>query len=472
MRQFADVGVDVVVIGAGVVGCALARELSHHECTVVIVDQADDIGEGTSKANTAILHTGFDCVPGSLESRLVRRGYGLLRRYADEANIAIEELGAVLVAWDEEQAAALPELMEKAGANGYDETYLLDATEVYELEPHLGPGVVAGVRVPGESIIDPWSVVVAFAVEAVRAGVELRLNTLVTSVESEAPGHVVNTSSGRLRTRWVINAAGLSSSVVDGMCDHHDFTIRPRRGELIVFDKLSRSLVNSIILPVPTSRTKGVLIAPTVFGNVLLGPTAEDVDDPGATATTHNGLERLRAAGRRMMPALLDEEVTAAYAGLRAASEHQDYQVHLHGDENYLCVGGIRSTGLTASMALAEHALSLMRSAGFEAAPKPLAPAPVMPPLGESQRRPYLDGELIRENPAYGEILCHCERVSAGEIVDALTGDVAATGVSGLRRRTRAMNGRCQGFYCAARVLSLMIEVTGADPLDVTGLTP
>lgn len=472
MNEPSDELVDVVVIGAGVVGCALARELAHYDCSVVLLERAADIGEGTSKANTAILHTGFDCLPGTLESRLVHRGYELLRRYAREANIALEETGAVLVAWDREQAAALPQLITKARANGCDETYLMDAAAVYELELHLGPGVVAGVRVPGESIIDPWSVVGAFAIEAVRAGVQLRLNTRVTSLEREPTGHVVVTSSGRIRARWVLNAAGLSSSVVDGMCDHHDFTIRPRRGELIVFDKLSRSLVTSIILPVPSSRTKGVLIAPTVFGNVLLGPTAEDVDDPSATATTRDGLQRLRDAGRRMMPALLDEEVTAAYAGLRAASEHQDYQVRLHDNERYLCVGGIRSTGLTASMALAEHALTLMRSAGFDAAPRPAVAAPVMPPLGESQRRPYLNEELIGANPAYGEVLCHCERVSTGEIIDALTGDVAATGISGLRRRTRAMNGRCQGFYCAARVLALMIEVTGAEPLDVTGLAP
>jgi glycerol-3-phosphate dehydrogenase len=229
-------------------------------------------------------------------------------------------------------------------------------------------------------------------------------------------------------------------------------------------------LVNSIILPVPTKRTKGVLISPTVFGNVLLGPTADDVDDPGATGTTREGLERLLDAGARMMPELLDEEVTATYAGLRAASEHQDYQVRRHEGENYVCIGAIRSTGLTSSMALAEYVMELMRSAGFDAASLPAPPVPVMAPLGEGQRRRYLDNELIAVNPAYGEVVCHCERVSAGEIVDALKGDVAATSISGLRRRTRAMNGRCQGFYCAARVVAMMIEATGRVASDLTGL--
>jgi glycerol-3-phosphate dehydrogenase len=464
------VDVDVAIVGAGVVGCALARELARYDVRVTVLEQASDICEGTSKANTAILHTGFDCVPGTLESRLVRRGYELLSRYCAAAGIALEVTGAVLVAWDDEQASALAGLADKARANGYDATRLLDAAEVYGREPHLGAGVTAGMSVPDESIIDPWSVVAAFAIEAVRAGVTLRLGTRVTSLCREDEMFLVQTTQGPVRARWLLNAAGLASSDIDGMCDHHDFTIRPRRGELIVFDKLGRDLVSSIILPVPTARTKGVLISPTVFGNVLLGPTADDVDDPGATATTRDGLARLRAAGARLMPALLEEEVTATYAGVRAASEHQDYQVRRHAGENYVCVGGIRSTGLTASLALAEYVLDVMREGGFDAPRREDRPVPTMPPLGEGQRRRYLDDEAIARDPAYGELVCHCERVSAGEIRDALGGEVAASGLPGLRRRTRAMNGRCQGFYCAARVVAMMAELTGDDASTLTGL--
>ena len=464
------VDVDVAIIGAGVVGCALARELAGFDCSVTVLEQAPDICEGTSKANTAILHTGFDCVPGTLESRLVHEGYGLLAQYARDANIALETTGAVLVAWDDEQAAALEGLAQKARDNGYDATRVIGASEVYRLEPHLGEGVTGGLTVPGESIIDPWSVVAAYATQAVRAGAQLRLGTRVTSLARAEGVHVVATSSGTVRATWLLNAAGLSSSSIDGLCDHHDFTIRPRRGELIVFDKLGRGLVNSIILPVPTSRTKGVLISPTVFGNVLLGPTADDVTDPEATATTREGLGRLRDAGRRMMPALVDEEVTAAYAGLRAASDHQDYQVRRHEGENYVCVGGIRSTGLTSSMALARHVVALMVEGGFSAPSRERPPVPVMSPLGETQLRPSLDDARIAANPAYGRVVCHCERVSEGEILDAISGDVAATTLSGLRRRTRAMNGRCQGFYCGARVVAMMADATGCDVGALTGL--
>ena len=456
---------DVVIVGAGVVGCALARALAFHELDVAVVERSADICDGTSKANTAILHTGFDCVPGSLESRLVARGYELLDAYAEETGIAVERCGAVLVAWDDEQRGALDAIQEKANANGYTATKRLTPAEVYALEPHLGPGVTGGLTVPGESIIDPWSVPLAFMTEAVSAGVDLMRSTELLAVETTDDHHQLTTSQGVVRTRWLINAAGLASGIVDGFCDHHDFTVTPRRGELVVFDKLARDLVNSIILPVPTKRTKGVLVSPTVFGNVLLGPTADDLDDPEATATTESGLDRLRAAGAALMPELLKEEVTATYAGLRAATEFSDYQLHLHQAQRYVCVGGIRSTGLTASMAIAEYVVGLLAEAGEALQPRRTLPSsPRMPLLGEQQRRPFLNDEQITADPAYGELVCHCERVSVGEVRDACDGPVPPRDLGGLRRRTRAMNGRCQGFYCAAAVISLMAERTGLDP--------
>ncbi|HEV3186844.1 MAG TPA: NAD(P)/FAD-dependent oxidoreductase [Acidimicrobiales bacterium] len=471
--HFVDDGVvDVTVIGAGVVGCAIARHLARYEISVKVVERSNDVGNGTSKANTAILHTGFDCVPGTLESSLVRRGYDLLGSYAALAGIAVECTGGLLVAWDDEQFDALPALQEKAVLNGYAETRLLSAQEVREREPNLGEGVRGGLDVPGESIICPWSTTLAFAKEAASAEVTFLFNTTVTGVAFGDDESVVTTTSGDVRTRWVINAAGLSSSEVDGLCDHHDFTVTPRRGELIVFDKLARDLIRSIILPVPTSRTKGVLVAPTVYGNLLLGPTAEDVDDPFDTATTQNGLAGLLDAGRRILPSLLNEEVTATYAGLRAATEHQDYQIRSHPDERYVCVGGIRSTGLTSSMAIAEHVVQLMVDAGMALTERADATVvPLMPPLGESQRRRYDDVEAIARRGEYGEIVCHCERVSRGEILDACVGEFAALDVGGLRRRTRAMNGRCQGFYCAAEVVALLNELTTPPPSSSNATT-
>jgi glycerol-3-phosphate dehydrogenase len=448
---------DVAIIGAGVVGTAIARTLAGYQISCVLLEAADDVGTGTSKANTAILHTGFDAKPGSLESRLLTRGSGLLRAYAERAGIAVERTGAVLVAWSPEQAAALPAIADRARRNGYRAVRELSAAQVYEREPALGPGALAGLSIPDESVIDPWSVPLAFATEAVRAGVALRLGTRVTgvSVAGDA-GFELATTRGPVRCGWVVNAAGLGSDEIDRMFGGSGFTIRPRKGELIVFDKLARRLLNSIVLPVPTARTKGVLVAPTVYGNVLLGPTAQDVADRSDVSTTRSGLAALLAAGHRLLPGLAGEEITATYAGLRAATEHPDYIIRVTG--RYACVAGIRSTGLSASLGIAEHVAGLLAEAGLPLKPREAVAPPVMPYLGEVAPRPYADPARIAADPAYGEIVCHCEQVTRGEIRDAIASDVPPAGLDGLRRRTRAMNGRCQGFYCAATVSRLFAD--------------
>jgi glycerol-3-phosphate dehydrogenase len=456
---------DVVIIGAGVVGTAIARTLARYQLDLVLLDAAADIGTGTSKANTAILHTGFDAKPGSLESRLLRRGSALLRAYAAEAGIAVERTGARLVAWNPEQLAALPGIEANARRNGYRAIRALRADELYAREPALGPGAAGALEIPDEAIICPWTTPLAFATEAVEAGVRLRLSTEVTAAAFAGGQHELTTTRGPLRARWVVNAAGLGSDVIDAMFGGGGFTITPRRGELIVFDKLARPLLRSILLPVPTARTKGVLVAPTVYGNVLLGPTAQDVPDRADTATTEAGLHALLGAGQAILPGLAGEEVTATYAGLRAATEHADYQVYADGDRRYACAGGIRSTGLSASLGLAEHVAGLLEETGLRLVPRPgPAPAPpAMPYIGEAGIRPYQDAARIAADPAYGEIVCHCERVSRGEIRDALASSVPPADPGGLRRRTRAGNGRCQGFYCAAAVSHLMAGAASAE---------
>ena len=448
---------DVAVVGAGVVGAAVARELAAHGVRVAVLDAADDVCEGTSKANTAILHTGFDAPVGSLEAELVRRGYELLGSYADAAGIAVERTGALLVAWTTEQLDALPGLATKAEANGYRQTRLVGADELYRHEPHLGAGALGALEVPGESVMDPWTPVLAFATEAVRDGTALMLGYRVETVETGADGvHRLGTARGTVICRWLVNAAGLSADLVDVMLGHDDVTVRPRRGELVVFDKAAHDLVRHVLLPVPTSRGKGVLVSPTVFGNVLLGPTADDVDDRTDTASTSAGLAGLREHGRRILPALLDEEVTAVYAGLRAATDEPDYRIASSPDQRYVRVAGIRSTGLTASMAIAEHVADLLREAGCPLRSRHSEPPPTMPALGERQERAYERSDLVAADPAYGTLVCHCERVSAGELRDALASALPARTLDGLRRRTRAMNGRCQGFHCGASVRALI----------------
>ncbi|MFD9377437.1 FAD-dependent oxidoreductase [Streptomyces sp. NPDC059999] len=448
---------DVTVVGAGVVGAAIARELSRLPLRVALVEASDDVGDGTSKANTAILHTGFDAVPGSLEARLVREGRRLLTAYAAESGIPVEPLGALLVAWDEEQRAALPGLADKAVRNGYRAARIIPAEEVRAREPRLGPGVTGALDVPGESVICPWTTTLAYATQAVRAGVDLHLGCRVRSV---APGdpHTLATTRGPLRTRHLVNAAGLYADEIDRLLGHADFTVTPRRGQLIVFDELARDLVRHILLPVPSALGKGVLVSPTVYGNVMLGPTAEDLDDKTATGSTAEGVALLRERGRRILPALLEEEVTAVYAGLRTATEHDDYAIRAHPAQRYVTVGGIRSTGLTASMAIAAHVVELLADGGLPVTgarePRPVR----MPNLGEAYPRPYRDARLIEADPEYGRIVCHCERVTRGEIRDAFASTIPPASPDGLRRRTRARGGRCQGFHCGAAVRALFEE--------------
>lgn len=450
---------DIAVVGAGVVGSAIARALARHpHLRIALVEAQDDVGQGTSKANTAILHTGFDAVPGSLEARLVREGAHLLAAYAAESGIPVEPVGALLVAWDEEQLAALPRLAGKAERNDSRDTRLIGSAELYEREPHLGPGALAALHVPGESIICPWTTTLAYATQAVRHGVDLHLNSRVEQASRRDETHVLHTARGALRARWLINAAGLHADTLDRALGHDDFTVTPRRGQLLVFDKLARDLVRHILLPVPTALGKGVLVAPTVYGNVLLGPTAEDLHDKQATDSTADGLAFLREKGRRILPELLDEEVTAVYAGLRAATEDDDYRISAHPDQAYVTVGGIRSTGLTASLAIASYVTELLADTGLGLGPvQELEPAR-MPNLGEAFPRPCQRPELIAADREYGTLVCHCERVSRGEIRDALASTVPPAGLDGLRRRTRARSGRCQGFYCGAAVRALFEE--------------
>lgn len=452
---------DVAVVGAGVVGAAIARELSRYRLTCALLDALPDVGMGTSKASTAIWHTGFDATPGTLEARLVRRGFELLDRFMPDANVPFERTGGLLIAWTDEQLHNLPALLQKAHANGEADARIVPADEVYRREPHLGPGALGGMLVPREGILCTFSLPLAYATQAVLNGTTLRLNHRITGVHTGDGVHTLDSPAGPIRCRHLVNAAGLYSDAVDNLLGHRRFTVTPRRGELLVFDKLARPLVNHVLLPVPTAKTKGVLISPTVFGNVLLGPTAEDQPDKTAAHTSASGLHALLEKGRAILPDLLREEVTSTYAGLRAATEDSDYQIHAHPGQRYVCVGGIRSTGVSASLAIAEYVVELLGAAGLVLKAKSDFVPVRMPTLGEAGVRPYQSAAMIARNPAYGEIVCHCERVTRGEIDDALHATVPARTLDGLRRRTRVLQGRCQGFHCQGAVVRCLARATG-----------
>jgi glycerol-3-phosphate dehydrogenase len=470
-RSRSENSYDVVIVGAGDVGAAIARELARFELRIALIEAGPDVGAGTSKANTAILHTGYDGKPGTLEARLVARGHDLLMAYADEVGIPIERTGALLVAWDDEQLARFGAIRENAGRCGYRRVTDVGADELYGREPNLGPGALGALEIPDEHIVCPFTPPLAFATQAVLAGVELRRSERVSRMERAGDRWLVGTAGGTVPARWVVNAAGLHSDEVHGLAGRDGFTVTPRRGELIVYDKLSRPLIRHVLLPVPTATTKGVLVAPTVFGNVMLGPTAVDIDRKDDTSSTAEGIAYLRSLGDRLVPALAEQEVTAVYVGLRAATEHADYQVGVDGGAGYAWAAGIRSTGLSASMAIAEHLRDELDRAGMRLRERPDGlPALRMPNIGEATPRPHARPDLIARDSEYGRIACFCERVTRGEIRDAAASPVPPADLDGLRRRTRALMGRCQGFYCGAHLPALLAEHIDRDPAELMEL--
>jgi glycerol-3-phosphate dehydrogenase len=469
-RSHSELDYDVAIVGAGDVGAAVARELSRFELRLALIEAGRDVGAGTSKANTAILHTGFDAKPGTLEARLVARGHDLLMAYAEEVGIPVERTGALVVAWNDQQLARLSAIRDNARRCGYDQVHEVGRDQLYHREPHLGPNAAGALEVPDENIVCPFTPPLAFATQAVLAGADLRRCERVTGLHRlQDGGWRLDTSRASPTARWVINAAGLHSDEVHRMAGYDGFTVTPRRGELIVFDKLSRPLVRHVLLPVPTGATKGVLVAPTVFGNVMLGPTAVDIDRKDDTSSTAEGIAHLRSLGRRILPQLLDHEVTSVYVGLRAATEHGDYQITVDAERGYACAGGIRSTGLSSSMAIAEHLRDELEASGVALRERPGGlPVVRMPNLGEAAPRPYAEAERIARDSAYGRIVCFCERVTRGEIRDAAASPIPPIDLDGLRRRARVLMGRCQGFFCGAHVPALLAEHTGREVDELT----
>ena len=441
---------DVAVIGAGVVGCAVARRLTLAGARVVVVEKAPDILDGASKGNSGILHTGFDAPPGSLEQRCIAAGYREYLEIRERLNLPLLDCGALVLAWSEAEEARLPALMEQARANGVDDVAPLSRAEILTMEPALSPEVRAGFRVPRESLIDPWSAPTAYLLQALANGAVCRRGCELLGGCFDGTGWQLQTTAGPLGCRAVVNCAGLYGDLVEErLLGATTFTIRPRKGQFVVFDKAAAPLAKSIILPVPTATTKGVVICRTAYGNLLVGPTAEDQESRRDAATDGATLAMLRAKGIAMLPALAGVPVTAAYAGLRPASEHTDYRLHADPARHYLCVGGIRSTGLSSALGLAREVESLV--AGFGESYRPPAEI-IWPQLGAiSEAAPRAWGE-----PGNGGIVCHCELVTRREIETALSGPLAAQSLAGLKRRTRATMGRCQGFYC----LGALAEMT------------
>ena len=437
---------DVCIVGAGVVGCALALHLTLEGRRVVVLERGADLLSGASRANSAILHTGFDAPEGTLEAELVARGHAAYLGLAERYGLSVLRTGALVVAWSEEQLARLGDLEAQARANGVGDVTRLDAAEVARLEPHLAAGQHGALHVPREYVIDPWSPFHLFADEAARLGATFRFDAEVTAGRFDGKAWTLTHRAGRTRAAQVVNCAGLFGDRLEAAClgDSH-FAIRPRKGQFVVFDKAASGLVGNVILPVPSATTKGVVITRTAFGNVLVGPTAEEQEDRTRATTDAATLRALIETAGAIVPGLGDMPVTATYAGLRPASDGKAYRIRHLPERGWLTLGGIRSTGMTASLGLAEYAAGLL--GGSERLAEHV---PTHRPhrLTETAPRDW-------EESGYGEIVCHCEMVTRREIEAALDAPVPPRSFAGLKRRTRACMGRCQGFNCLARLAEI-----------------
>lgn len=448
--QISDQNFDVVIIGGGVVGAAILRRFVLAGAKSLLIEKADDVLDGASKANSAILHTGFDAPPGTLEQTCIRDGYDEFMRIRERLDLPITPCGAHVIAWTAEQADQLSSLIEKAHLNGVENVAPLSSSEIASREPYLAAGVHGGFEVPSEAIIDPWTTPHAYLLEGLVNGGQVARGREVLNGEFDGTQWHLTTTRETVTTRLVINAAGLYGDTVEQrLLGHPRFNIRPRKGQFLVYDKAASKLVDSILLPVPTAHSKGIVVTRTVYGNVLVGPTAEDQHDREDWSTDSATLQFLREQAEAILPALADMPVTATYAGLRPATEESAYRVHSLREKSYIAACGIRSTGLSAALGIANYVLSLHEAHGgaYDALPRPETPTGV-PRISESAQRDW-------QKPGNDGIVCHCELVTQREIIQALEGPLAPQTLGGLKRLTRVTMGRCQGFYCTGRLATL-----------------
>ena len=439
---------DVAVIGGGVVGTAIFKEFSCQGAKTIILEKENDILEGASKGNSAILHTGFDAPIDSLELDCVKKGYEEYIKIKNDLNLPLLKTSAHVVAWSDEQKENLESILQKGLGNGVSNLEIISAKKLLEKEKNLSSEAKGAIVVHDESIIDPWASPLSYLKLGISAGGKAAFSHELKDGSFNGEYWELKTSQNTIKAKLVINAAGLYGDMVEKIKGSCDFKIIPRKGQFVIFDKTAYDLVNSIILPVPTKITKGVVITKTVFGNILVGPTAEDQISRDDSVVVGDTLEELKQKAFKMLPTLKNHKVIATFAGLRPASDKPNYRVDINNDKNWITVGGIRSTGLSSALGLAKYVFSLQDNK-FD--PKELKADVNIPNITQLQKRDH-------EKAGYEKIICHCEHVTNREIKAALKGESGAGTLGGLKRRTRATMGRCQGFNCIASVAQLCID--------------
>lgn len=448
---------DAIIIGAGVTGCAVARELSRYAGNFLVVERGEDVCVGASKANSAIVHAGFDARPGSLAARLNVEGSKMMPGLARELDFPFRQNGSLVLCFSEGGRGRLEALLERGRANGVAGLRILSQGELRALEPAVSPEAVGALYAPTGGIVCPFKLTLALAENAWDNGAAFRFNTAVRSLREEGAGFAVDGGGAELRARAVVNAAGVNGDLLhNALCPQDPVAIRPRRGEYVLLDKRAGGLVRHTVFQLPGEMGKGVLVTPTVHGNLLVGPTAQDTEDRAGTDTTAAGLAMAMERGRRSVPGLPFQEAVTSFAGLRAHALPPAADFILgEARPGYFDAIGIESPGLTAAPAIGRYVaglvakrLGLTLKGDFNPRRRDIL-NPQTLPLEERRA-------LIQENPAYGNILCRCEQVSEGEILEAIRRPLGARSLDGVKRRVRAGMGRCQGGFCAPRVAALL----------------
>ena len=473
-----EMNFDAVIIGGGVVGCAIARELSRYDLRACVVEREEDVCSGTSKANSAIVHAGHDAIPGSLKARFNVEGNRMMEELAGELDFDFKRNGSLVLCFDEKEKPGLEELYEKGCQNGVPGLAIISGDQAREMEPNVSDSVVAALYAPSGGIVCPFGLTIALAENACDNGVEFCFLTEVKEIRRAAGGYELETENRRsgeravMTAKYVINAAGVYADVFHNMVSAGKIHITARKGEYCLLDKEAGSHVSHTIFQLPGKMGKGVLVTPTVHGNLLTGPTATDVEDKEAVDTTANGLGEVMSKaviGVKDVPFRL---VITSFAGLRAHEDSDDFVIGEAADApGFFDAAGIESPGLTSAPAIGRYVAELVAEKSG-----------ALPKADWNGRRTgivrpnELDKEaraaLIRENPAYGTIVCRCEGVSEGEIEDAGNRTLGATSLDGIKRRVRQGMGRCQAGFCTPRTMEILARCRGMEMEEICKNAP
>ena len=457
----------MIIIGAGVTGSAIARELAKFEMKIAVVEKEEDVCSGTSKANSAIVHAGFDAVPGTLKAKLNAEGNRMMEELAKELDFPFRRNGSMVLCFSEDEKAGLEELLEKGKTNGVEGLRIISGGEAKEMEPALSDDVAYALYAPTGGIVCPFGLTVALAENAADNGVEFLFNREVTAVEKTEEGYTVHTVQGDVSAKYLVNAAGVYADRIHNMVSADQIRIIPRRGEYVLLDKEAGNLVSHTIFQLPGKMGKGVLVTPTVHGNLLVGPNAADLDDKEDTSTTAEGLDEIKEKALKSVKAIPYRLTITSFAGLRAHEVNDDFVIGEAEDaEGFFDAAGIESPGLSCAPALGRYVAGMVaekagakKNTAFKGTRKGFVRAAELDPKER--------GKLIAENPEYGNIICRCENISEGEIRDAVRRTPGAVSLDGIKRRVRQGMGRCQAGFCTPKAMSILAEELHMDVRDV-----